>query len=332
MNNNSVISQLQLKAGLLHQFLSLGSGTGQTSLSALPPSGSPALQTSSPTNGTVQSCSQQSTSRPEVEQPATPAVTYAYMVKLINPKRKSDFTIRTWYDTNEKFDTINSLRRKLIAAFAEELSTTFQLGYLEPPSQAKRWLQDQRDLDNMYTIFSKGARITLWCEKAVCKETAEVEVTGEPPAKKKVQTARDKSEEELNEIFCKLKEKHPNLETVKLRLWGKLIHSGHHDDYEDPPDIPLLTGHGKKKPSKEGVTDVIAGAALAIVKAINTPPKEKSPTKAQGLSPLKAVSIRRSCLDDLKKAKELFEDEVLTEEEFREEKERILGTLRGLGK
>ena len=155
MNNNSVISQLQLKAGLLHQFLSLGSGTGQTSLSALPPSGSPALQTSSPTNGTVQSCSQQSTSRPEVEQPATPAVTYAYMVKLINPKRKSDFTIRTWYDTNEKFDTINSLRRKLIAAFAEELSTTFQLGYLEPPSQAKRWLQDQRDLDNMYTIFPK---------------------------------------------------------------------------------------------------------------------------------------------------------------------------------
>ena len=110
---------------------------------------------------------------------------------------------------------------------------------------------------------------------------------------------------------------------------GKLIHSGYHDDYEDPPDIPLLTAHGKKKPSKEGVAD---GAALAIVRAINKPPIEKSPTKAQGLSPLKAVSIRRSCLDDLKKAKELFEDEVLTEEEFREEKEHILSTLRGLGK
>ena len=261
--NNNVIGQLQLKAGLLHQFPSLGSGTGQTSSNVLPSLvlPSPALQTSSPTNGTGQPCSQQSTSRPEV---AKPAVTYTYMVKFINPKRKSDFTIRTWYDTNEKFDTINNLRQKLIAAFAEELSETFQLGYLEPPSQAKRWLQDQRDLDNMYTTFSKGARITLWCEKAVCKETAEEEVTGEPPAKKKVQT-------ELNEIFCKLKEKHPNLEAVKLRLWGKLIHSGHHDDYEDPPDIPLLTGRGKKKPSKEGVADVIAGAASAIVRAINKP-------------------------------------------------------------
>ena len=73
-----------------------------------------------------------------------------------------------------------------------------------------------------------------------------------------------------------------------------------------------------------------AGAASAIVRAINNPPKENSPTK--GLSPLKAISICRSCLDDLKKAKELYEDDVLTEEEFREEKERILSTLRGLGK
>ena len=60
------------------------------------------------------------------------------------------------------------------------------------------------------------------------------------------------------------------METVKLHLWGKLIHSGHHDNYDDLPDIPLLTGHGKKKSSKEGVADVIAGAASAIVN--NNPP------------------------------------------------------------
>ena len=71
---------------------------------------------------------------------------------------------------------------------------------------------------------------------------------------------------------------------------------------------------------------MIAGVALAMVKAINNPPKEKSPTKGQGLSPLKAVSIHRSCVDDLNKAKELFEDGVLTEEEFRKGKEYILST------
>ena len=156
------------------------------------------------------------------------------MIKLISPKRKSNFTIRTWYDITEKFDTIISLRRSLLDAFGDELTTeTFQLGYLEPPSQAKQWLQEQRDLDNMYSTFPMGTRITLWCEKALYKETTEADVT-EPLSKKKASTARDKSEEELDETFVKLKEKHPKLETVKLHLWGKLIQSGHHDDYKVP--------------------------------------------------------------------------------------------------
>ena len=165
MNNTSKSaldnSILQLKAGLLHQFLSLGGtsqSTGQVNSQSVLPS--PTFQTSSAS--TVQLNGQQLKSRLNVEQPSSPAVTqYTYMVKFINPRRKSDFTIRAWYDTNEKFDTINSLRRKLIAEFAEDLSDTFQLGYLEPPSQAKRWLQNQRDLDSMYTIFSRGSKITV---------------------------------------------------------------------------------------------------------------------------------------------------------------------------
>ena len=53
------------------------------------------------------------------------------------------------------------------------------------------------------------------------------------------------------------------------------MHSGHHDNYEDLPDIPLLTDYGKKKPSKERVADVIAGAASAIIRAINKPPNHQ---------------------------------------------------------
>ena len=45
----------------------------------------------------------------------------------------------------------------------------------------------------------------------------------------------------------------------------------------------------KEKPPKEGVADMIVGAATVIVKAINNPTKEKPPTKVQGLSPLKAM-------------------------------------------
>ena len=84
-NSNNVISQLQIKAGLLDQFLLFESGTASQTNSSVFPSlvlPSPALQTSSPTNTTGESCSQQSTSRLEVEKPVTPAVTYTYMIKI----------------------------------------------------------------------------------------------------------------------------------------------------------------------------------------------------------------------------------------------------------
>jgi len=50
------------------------------------------------------------------------------------------------------------------------------------------------------------------------------------------------------------------------------------------------------------------------------------------ISPLKVTVIRRSCLEDLKNLKELFEDGVLTETEFTEEKQHILATLKGIKK
>ena len=158
----------------------------------------------------------------------------------------------------------------------------------------------------------------IW--KAVCKEAAEVDMAGEPPAKKKVQTAWDKSEEEMDEI------KTPKSGNSKVGLMGETNTQWAPWWLWKPICYTTANWLWQEKPSKKEVADVIAGVALAIVKAINNPPKEKSPTKGQGLSPLKAVSIHRSCLDDLNKAKELFEDGVLTEEEFRKGKEYILST------
>ena len=48
------------------------------------------------------------------------------------------------------------------------------------------------------------------------------------------------------------------------------------------------------------------------------------------ISPLKVVTLRRSCLDDLKRAKELYEEDILTDVEFHDEKQRILDMLKGL--
>ena len=169
-----------------------------------------------------------------------------------------------------------------------------------------------------------------------------------PPQKKRTPTPRERAEEELDEVFKQLKEKHPGMESstisfnvcldllalyfvcitcymhfstclcsgmesAKLRLWAKLIHTGHHEDYVTPPNIPLITGKTTPttKPKSDGIADAVAEPATAIVKAINHPgvPQPQTPPKScssandlhvKKISPLKVLTLRRSCLDDLK--------------------------------
>ena len=129
------------------------------------------------------------------------------------------------------------------------------------------------------------------------------------------------------------------MENAKLRLWAKLIQTGRLYDYVTPPNIPLITG--KTTPPTKPKTDELVGAvteaATAIVKAINHPgvPQPQTPPKSANnqhvkMSPLKVVALRRSCLDDLKRAKDLYEEDVLTDAEFHDDKQRILEMLTGL--
>ena len=145
------------------------------------------------------------------------------------------------------------------------------------------------------------------------------------------------------EFFQQLKKKHPQMQGPKLRLWAKLIQGGRYEDYNTPPQIPLITGApAPAKPKKESIADALAGSATAVVKALQNPSTAttapSSPVALQRdvddvtkkISPMKLASIRRCCLKDLKKLKELLEDGVLSEREFTEEKQQILGTLKGL--
>ena len=56
-------------------------------------------------------------------------------------------------------------------------------------------------------------------------------------------------------------------ETPKLRLWSRMICSGLHDDFDNPPDILAFTGVTPKKPRKESLTDTFTGAATAFAQS-----------------------------------------------------------------
>ena len=118
----------------------------------------------------------------------------------------------------------------------------------------------------------------------------------------------------------------------KLRLWARLIQAGRYDDYDKPPNIPLISGSSGAVKSKDSMREAVTGAATAVVKMLQSTEKTTPthPSTSMHASPLKAAQLRRSCLEDLKKIKELLEDGVLTNGEFREQKENILHSLKTL--
>ena len=101
----------------------------------------------------------------------------------------------------------------------------FQIGFW--PYNTKRWIIDK---DQILTCGVKPIMIShLWAEKL------------EPVTIRKKSTSRDGTEDEIDIIFKKLKEKHPDKGSPAVRLWARLIQNGRWDNYDNPPPIPLIT-------------------------------------------------------------------------------------------
>ena len=177
---------------------------------------------------------------------------FPILFTLLIQRKKSDYVVWAWHDVRGQFDTPDSLKEKLVEHFPNDLPTSlqFKVGYFKGRGSTKRWIFEARDLQTMYSSADKGSKtINLWCEG----KTEQDENDSSPPAKKSrssVKSMRREQLEEVDDIFEQLKEKHQDMTAPKLHLWARLIQSGHHDDYDTPPNIPLITG-SSFKPKKE---------------------------------------------------------------------------------
>ena len=100
----------------------------------------------------------------------------------------------------------------------------------------------------------------------------------------------------------------------KLSLWARLIQSGRHNDYDNPPNTPLITGSPDtaSKPKKDNVVDALTSAATAVVKLLqpkqvsssSSTPNTKTTGQSTYVSPMKLMQLRQSCLKDLIELKE----------------------------
>ena len=65
----------------------------------------------------------------------------------------------------------------IFAEIETDWSNDYNMGYFEGRAHSKQWLVSDKDVKVMYHKFSKGGRVTLWCEN--------IESERSPPSKKK---------------------------------------------------------------------------------------------------------------------------------------------------
>ena len=115
-----------------------------------------------------------------------------------------------------------------------------------------------------------------------------------------------------------------------------MVASNLHDDYETPPTIPAFMST-PRKPRSPSLSTVIGGAAAAFAKALgenSQQDREGSGSVLGGpsvsVSPGKAVDLRMKNYEQLRYIQQLFDDGILTEAEYIEQKQDILASLKRL--
>ncbi len=195
-------------------------------------------------------------------------------------------------------------------------------------------------------------QLLLWCDG----NSEDIE-TPKSKRKKKEEvflSKREDKENKMEELAEELKELNGDkFSEMQYRLWARMIVNGIHSSKETPPQIPLITGVTPKRRNKfdeerKFLQESIVSTAAAVVKAVNNGSTiVQSPSIQQtvqdpstdpstslnsqlGVSPAKAAEIRGKSFGQLSVLKQLYDDNVLTQEEFQDQKNVILSHLKKL--
>ena len=182
----------------------------------------------------------------------------------------------------------------------------------------------------MYQCYKEGGEISLWCDsRQLSSEQSETSV-----CKRKqdhpTPTPRQEKEEQVDIIYCDLKEKHANkYDNPKLRLWARMLVGGLHESTDEPPAVPAF--HYELKRRKNSLSGALTDAAGVLVKYMDRRGSEDLPNQSHvGVSPGKVVDLRMKNLQQLRYLQSLYEDNILSDQELAEQKQIVLESLRKL--
>ena len=227
------------------------------------------------------------------------------------------------------------MRQKIIDECSEHVPSTidFSIGYFDGSQQAKVLLVTTDDIQTMYKKRSAGGSLTLWCDG---RTVTAGKTSGRKRKHDNAESSyREEKESDVDTIFQDLQETHEgDYDAPRLRLWSRMIATGIHNDYHNPPNIPAFTGTSAKRTRKDNLSQALSTAAVAVVDAIKDNKSaacETTPSSSStSLSPDIMADVRMKNYQQLRYLHTLFDDGIISESEFSEQKETILSSVRKL--
>ena len=235
---------------------------------------------------------------------------YEYSLKIINPKKKSDFVVSR-LSSKIRFEALEDLKKQVLEEFNQQVQDPIkQIGYIEPGHGLRgkvRWLSSNVDLQEMYKTCMGKRELVLWTyaieesDRAGKKRVnSESDINENPPKRSRYGDHIDKMAE-VDKIHEELQEIHGNeYSDEQLRSWAHLVQMKKHDSLEVAPDKPFWRNKKKSISSSTG----------AVV------------------SPSKRISLRGQCVEQLQKWHVLLESGGIDKVQYDEFKATIMSDIK----
>lgn len=274
-------------------------------------------------------------------------MTYSYTLKIINPKRKSEFRVEKFWKVGA-FKAPMELRLFIIGSYEELVpsSTDFDIGYYKPSrGLTKIYIKSDTDMQIMYESYKDQCELNIWCV-GNCQDENEEPSNATATKKRKCDQDSQKSlrrlsvRDEVDEIFMELKGKFESKYTAQqLRLWANMLQVGTWKDRENPPQNPMFGYNGKSQTKTPSLTEALSSVAEELARALRSPTpsgNQSPPTSSHaqlnemGVSPSKCASLRSQYIDQLKQLHQLLELTAINKDEHDLQKADILKKLQQL--
>ena len=116
---------------------------------------------------------------------------------------------------------------------------------------------------------------------------------------------------------------------MQYRIWGEMIASGLYSRKSDCPNISMFARAGGSQPKKKSdVAEALSEVAKHVSAAFSGAVPAAKSANGDVASPAKSIDNRSKCYQQLGELNNLKSAGVLTEEEYRCEKEAIMATLK----